>query len=117
MSEYNLTQRERQILVRVLDVSRHSKEHFEARIVDPSATGSGRELSRLDFGGAGDSMELARRALRELQDEGLIHFAGPPPPAERAGWRRHRLSRRRSASPASGWPPGSWSFPSGRNGT
>ena len=30
MAEYNLTQRERQILVRMLDLSRHSKEQFEA---------------------------------------------------------------------------------------
>ena len=79
MSEYNLTQRERQILVQLLDLSRHSKEHFEARIVDPAATGPGRELARLDFGGAGPSMELTRRDLRVLKDEGLIHFRWDSP--------------------------------------
>ena len=79
MSEYNLTQRERQILVRLLDLSRHSKEHFEARIVDPAATGPARELARLDFGGKGHSMELTRRDLRVLKDEGLIHFRWDSP--------------------------------------
>ena len=74
MLEYNLTQRERQILVRLLDLSQHSKENFEARILDPAATGPSRELARLDFGGDGHSMELTRRDLRVLKDEGLIHF-------------------------------------------
>jgi hypothetical protein len=31
-------------------------------------------LARLDFGGAGLSMELTKRDLRVLKDEGLIHF-------------------------------------------
>ena len=74
MLEYNLTQRERQIVVRLLDLSRHSKEQFEARTIDAAASGPARELVRLDFGGAGHSMELTKRDLRVLKDEGLIHF-------------------------------------------
>ena len=74
MLEYNLTQRERQIVVRLLDLSRHSKDHFEARLIDPAAGGPLRELARLDFGGPGHSMELTKRDLRVLKDEGLIHF-------------------------------------------
>jgi hypothetical protein len=80
MLEYNLTQRERQILVRLLDLSRHSKDHFEARLIDPTAAGPTSELARLDFGdgggggGAGHSMELTKRDLRLLKDEGLIYF-------------------------------------------
>jgi hypothetical protein len=74
VSEYNLTQRERQIIIRLIDLSQHSKEHFEARIVDPGAAGPARELARLDFGGVGHSMELTRRDLRVLKDEGLVHF-------------------------------------------
>jgi hypothetical protein len=72
--EYNLTQRERQIIIRLIDLSKHSKEHFEARIVDPAAAGPSRELARLDFGGPGHTMELTKRDLRVLKDEGLIHF-------------------------------------------
>jgi hypothetical protein len=72
--EYNLTQRERRIVIRLLDLSQHSKERFEARVVDPAAAGPSRELARLDFGGAGHSMELTTRDLRVLKDEGLIHF-------------------------------------------
>ena len=72
--EYNLTQRERQILVRLIDLSQHSKERFEARVVDPAGAGPSRELARLDFGGAGHSMELTKRDLRVLKDEGLIYF-------------------------------------------
>jgi hypothetical protein len=72
--EYNLTQRDRQILIRLLELSRHSKDQFEARLVDPAAVGPSRELARLDFGGAGDSMEITKRDLRVLKDEGLIHF-------------------------------------------
>jgi hypothetical protein len=72
--EYNLTQRERQILIRLLELSQHSKEPFEARPADPAATGPARDLARLDFGGPGQSMELTRRDLRVLKDEGLIHF-------------------------------------------
>jgi hypothetical protein len=37
MLEYNLTQRERQLVVQLLDLSQHSKDHFEARLVDPAA--------------------------------------------------------------------------------
>src|SRR6478736_6568346 len=75
MLEYNLTQREPQIVTRLLDLSRHSKDRFEARLVDPGATGPSRELARLDFGGGGGhSMELTKRDLRLLKDEGLIHF-------------------------------------------
>jgi hypothetical protein len=54
--EYNLTQRER-ILVRLIGLSQHSKERFEARVVDPAAAGPSRELARLGFGGAGHSMD------------------------------------------------------------
>ena len=74
MLDYNLTQRERQILIQLLELSRHSKEQFEARIVDPAATGPARDLARLDFGGPDHSMELTKRDLRLLKDEGLIHF-------------------------------------------
>jgi hypothetical protein len=74
MLQYNLTQRERQIVVRLLDLSQHSKEHFEARMVNPAAAGPAREVARLDFGGAGHSMELTKRDLRVLKDEGLIYF-------------------------------------------
>ncbi len=74
MLEYNLTQRERQILVQLLELSQHSKDHFEARIIDPAATGPAREVARLDFGGENHAMELTRRDLRLLKDEGLIHF-------------------------------------------
>ena len=72
--EYNLTQRERQILIRLLELSQHSKDQFEARAVDAASTGPSRELARLDFGGAGHTLELTRRDLRVLKDEGLIHF-------------------------------------------
>ena len=72
--EYNLTQRDRQILLRLLDLSRHSKEVFEAEVVDLAATGPSSELVRLNFGGEGQWMELTKRDLRVLKDEGLIHF-------------------------------------------
>lgn len=74
MLQYNLTQRERQILIRLIELSQHSKENFEARIVDPAAAGPAREVARLDFGGKGHSMELTKRDLRVLKDEGLVHF-------------------------------------------
>jgi hypothetical protein len=74
MLEYNLTQRERQIIIRLLDLCQRSKDHFEARIIDPAAAGPSRELARLDFGDGGDSMEITKRDLRVLKDEGLIHF-------------------------------------------
>src|SRR5687767_8882625 len=54
-------------------MSRQTKDEFEAWIVDPAATGPARELARLDFAG-GATMELTRRDLRVLKDEGLIHF-------------------------------------------
>jgi len=74
MLEYNLTQRERQIILRLIELSRHSKDFFEARILEPGGAGPSRELARLDFGGDGHSMELTKRDLRVLKDEGLIHF-------------------------------------------
>src|SRR5215212_12194079 len=74
MMEYNLTQRERQIIIQLVELSQHSKDHFEARIIDSAAVGPSRELARLDFGGEGHSMELTKRDLRVLKDEGLIHF-------------------------------------------
>jgi hypothetical protein len=73
MLEYNLTQREREIVTRLLEFSRHSKDRFEARLIDPGAAGPSRELARLDFA-SGQSMELTKRDLRLLKDEGLIHF-------------------------------------------
>jgi hypothetical protein len=74
MLEYNVTQRERQILIQLLDLSQHSKDYFEARIVNPAADGPARELVQLDFGGDGLSMELTKRDLRVLKDEGFIYF-------------------------------------------
>jgi hypothetical protein len=75
MLGYNLTQRERQILIRLIDLSRHTKEHFEARIIDAAGgTGPSRELARLVFGADDHSMDLTKRDLRVLKDEGLIHF-------------------------------------------
>src|SRR3954469_1287107 len=78
MLEYNPTQRERQILIQLLDLSQHSKEQFDARVVDSAAAGPARELARLYFGGGGggdaQSIELTKRDLRVLKDEGLIHF-------------------------------------------
>ena len=74
MLQYNLTQRERQLLVKLLALSRNSKDHFEARLMTDAGAGPKTELARLDFGGAGESMELTKRDLRVLKDEGLIHF-------------------------------------------
>jgi hypothetical protein len=74
MLEYNLTQRERELVTRLLELSKHSKDRFEAHLLDPAATGPARELARLDFGGGGHSMDLTKRDLRLLKDEGLIHF-------------------------------------------
>src|SRR4051812_2343243 len=71
--EYNLTQRERQILIDLLKFSKNSKAAFEAR-VDVNAQGPHRELAQLDFGLAGKVMELTKRDLRVLKDEGLILF-------------------------------------------
>jgi hypothetical protein len=72
--QYNLTQRERRILVQLFELSRHSKDEFEAEIIDLAATGPSAELARLNFGGKGQSMELTKRDLRTLKDEGFIHF-------------------------------------------
>src|SRR5688500_14728592 len=74
MSEFNLTQRERQIVTRLLELSRRSKDQFETWIIDPVSVGPSRELARLDFGGEGHSMELTKRDLRVLKDEGFIYF-------------------------------------------
>ena len=74
MLEYNLTQRERQIIIQLINLSQHTKEHFVARIVDPEAVGPSRELARIDFPGKGKFMQLTKRDLRLLKDEGLIHF-------------------------------------------
>src|SRR5690242_14414240 len=74
MSPYNLTQRERQLLIQLVDLSKHSKENFEARLVEPEFAGPRSEVARLDFGGAGLSMEITKRDLRVFKDEGLIHF-------------------------------------------
>ena len=75
MSQYNLTQRERQILIQLFELSRHSKEEFEAEIIDLGAdAGPSAELARLDFGGKGQAMELTKRDLLTLKDEGFIHF-------------------------------------------
>jgi hypothetical protein len=71
--QYNLTQRERQILIELLKLSKNSKAGFEAR-VDVDAQGPARELARLDFALAGKVMDLAKRDLRVLKDEGLILF-------------------------------------------
>ena len=77
MSDYNLTQRERQIVVRLLDLSQNSNDRFAVRLVDPAAAGPARELARVDFGGAGRSIELTKRDLRVLKDEGLIQWDFP----------------------------------------
>ena len=73
MLAYNLTQRERQLVLDLIRLSQHSKEHFEARIVHPDAEGPAGELARIDFGG-GHATELTKRDLRLLKDEGLIYF-------------------------------------------
>ena len=75
MMEFSLTQRERELLIQLVSLSQRSKDHFEAWIVDPTAeAGPTRELARLDFGAEGASMELTKRDLRVLKDEGFIHF-------------------------------------------
>jgi len=75
MLDYNLTQRERQLVIQMVGLSRYTKEYFEARTLDSgSADGPARELARLDFGGPNHSMELTKRDLRLLKDEGLIYF-------------------------------------------
>jgi hypothetical protein len=84
MLEYNLTQRERQIVTRLLELSQHSKDHFEARLIDPTATGPSRELAILQFaardpGHDAPSLELTKRDIRLLKDEGLIYFRWDSP--------------------------------------
>ena len=75
MLEYNLTQRERQLLIQLIDLSQHTKETFDALPADPLAVGPGSELVVLDFGGgATESMKLTKRDLRLFKDEGLIYF-------------------------------------------
>lgn len=73
MLAYNLTQRERQLVLELIRLSQHSKEHFETRILNPGAEGPSGELTRLDFG-EGNTIELTKRDLRLLKDEGLIYF-------------------------------------------
>jgi hypothetical protein len=85
--EYNLTQRERQIVLKMIELSHNSKEQFEARIADANSRGPTRDLARLDFGGNG-SMALTKRDLRVLKDEGVIHFR----------WDRPELGRGRLSS-------------------
>src|SRR4051812_37887401 len=72
--ESHFTRREREIIIRLLDLSKQCKEQFKARMLDPAATGPSRELARLDFGEEGHSVEVTKRDLRVLKDEGLIHF-------------------------------------------
>jgi hypothetical protein len=74
MLEFNLTQRDRQILMQLIDLSRRSREQFEAHIPDVAATGPGRETARITFGAAEPSMTVTKRDLRLLKDEGMIHF-------------------------------------------
>lgn len=80
MLDYNLTQRERQLVIELVDLSQHTKDYFEARTLD-SASGDGpaRELARLVFGSPNHSMQLTKRDLRLLKDEGLIHFRWDQP--------------------------------------
>lgn len=73
MLAYNLTQRERQIVLDLIRLSQNSKEHFDARILHPGVEGPTGELTRLDFGN-GNTAEVTKRDLRLLKDEGLIYF-------------------------------------------
>jgi hypothetical protein len=80
MLQYNLTQRERQIVIQLVELSKNTKDYFEARTLDASISdGPARELARLDFGAGGHSMQLTKRDLRLLKDEGLIHFRWDQP--------------------------------------
>jgi hypothetical protein len=72
--DYNLTQRERQILIRLIELSHNTKEQFETTLIDPAGIGPSRELAQLSFEKNGHSMKLTKRDLRVLKDEGLIHF-------------------------------------------
>ena len=74
MLEFNLTQRERQLLTQLCQLSRQSKADFEAEVIDLAATGPTAELARLRFARNGPTMELTKRDLRLLKDEGLIYF-------------------------------------------
>lgn len=79
MLEFNLTQRERQLLIQLIELSRNSKDQFETRLADPTSVGPARELARLVFGTSGPGMTLTKRDLRLLKDEGLIHFRWQTP--------------------------------------
>jgi hypothetical protein len=74
MLEFNLTQRERQLLAQLSDLSQHSKADFDAEVIDLAATGPAAELACLRFAPGGPTMELTKRDLRVLKDEGFIHF-------------------------------------------
>ena len=43
-------------------------------MIDPSAAGPMAEQARLDFGREGHSLNITKRDLRVLKDEGLIYF-------------------------------------------
>ena len=81
MLQYNLTQRERQILVKLYELSRHSKEEFEAEIIDLGAdAGPSAELARLDFGGKGCCREGIAAELKEIVgDTGGVYAEGLQP--------------------------------------
>ena len=96
MLDYNLTQRERQILIQLVGLAGSANEQFKAAIADPAAAGPARELASIEFaagvdseqgGDGGRSLELTKRDLRLLKDEGLIHFRWDSP-----GRGRGRLS-------------------------
>jgi hypothetical protein len=74
MLEFNLTQRERQLLIHLCTLSGQSKADFDAEIADLATAGPGAELVRLRFAPKGPAMELTKLDLRVLKDEGFIHF-------------------------------------------
>ena len=74
MLEFNLTQRERQLLTRLCELSGRSRAEFEAEVVDLAATGPTADLARVRFKPAGPTLELTKRDLRVLKDEGFVHF-------------------------------------------
>ena len=74
MLEFNLTQRERQLLTQLCHLSRQSKADFEAEVIDLAGTGPAAELARVRFSSKGPTMELTKRDLRVLKGEGFIHF-------------------------------------------
>jgi hypothetical protein len=79
MLDFNLTQRERQILIQLIDLSSNSKDQFETCIANPASVGPARELASLSFAPNGPAMTLTKRDLRLLKDEGLIHFRWQTP--------------------------------------